>query len=108
MIEGLISLVMAIVEAVIGLLSALVEVIASLFVGAGETLGGIDLMALLLVLLLELVIWFALYLKELLVSLVRWKKPGKVSKPILWRPKAKPKKKKSSDDIKNVQQNNGN
>lgn len=102
MIEALISIITAIVEAVIGMLTALVEIIASLFVGAGETLGAIDLFSLLLVLLLELILWFILYLKELLLSLFRWRKPNKVSKPILWRPKAKPKKLKSKDDVENV------
>ena len=108
MVEGLISLVMAIVEAVIRMLSAFVEVIASLFVGASETLRAFDLFGLLLVLLFELVTWFILYLKELALSLFRWKKPSKVSKTILWRPKAKPKKVRNKDDVKNVYQYNGN
>ena len=93
---------MGIVEAVIGMLSALVEIIASLFVGAGETLGALDLFGLLLMLLLELLLWFMLYIKELLVSLFRWRKPSKISKPILWRPKAKPKKIKRKDYVENV------
>jgi hypothetical protein len=93
---------MAIVEAIIGMLSAGVELIAGLFVGAGETLGVIDLFGLLLALLLEMVLWLILYIKELLVSLFRWKKPSKVSKPILWRPKARPKQKKKVEEAENL------
>ncbi len=95
LLEGLFSIVTAIAEAIFALISALAEFIAGFFVAAGETLTLIDLGALLVVLLFEVVLWFILWLVELTVSLFKWRKPKLVKRPVLWRPK--PKVKKSKD-----------
>ena len=78
-------------EAIFALFAAIVEAIASFFIGAGETLGAIDLLAVIVVFMFELVFWCMLLIKELVLSLVKWRKPTMISKPILWRPKAKQK-----------------
>ncbi|MGJ8694668.1 MAG: hypothetical protein ACSHW0_19595 [Thalassotalea sp.] len=96
MLEGLFSIVTAIAEAIFAVISALVEFIAGFFVAAGETLTVIDLVALLVVLLFEAILWFILWLVELTVSLFKWRKPRLVQKPVLWRPKPKPKKTKDT------------
>jgi len=96
-IEALFSIVSAIVEWVISLLGIVFEFIAGFFVTAGETLSVIDLFVVLLLVLLELVLWFILWGVELVVSLFRWRKPNKINKPKLWRPKAKLKKIKAEE-----------
>jgi len=96
MIEGFISLVVAIVDVVISLLLAVVEFVAGFFVAAGETLTVIDLMAVLVVAFFEFFLWFVLWVIELIVSLFKWRKPRTIEKPALWRPKPKLKKKKQS------------
>lgn len=96
MIEGLISLVVAIVEAVISLLLAVVEFVAGFFVAAGETLTVMDLTTVLVVAFFEFLLWFVLWVIELIVSLFKWCKPRIIEKPVLWRPKPKLKKKKQS------------
>jgi len=94
MIEGLISLVVAIVEAVVSLLIAVVEFVAGFFVASGETLTLIDLAAVLVVAFFEFLLWFVLWVRELIVSLFKWRKPHPIKKPIIWRPKPKLKRKK--------------
>jgi len=78
-------------EAIFTLLAAIVEAIASFFIGAGETLAAVDLLAVIVVFIFELVFWCMLLIKELVLSLVKWRKPTMISKPVLWRPKAKQK-----------------
>jgi len=94
LLEGLFSIVAAIAEAIFALISVFVEFIAGFFVAAGETLTLIDLGALLFVLLFEVILWFTLWIVELTISLFKWRKPQLVKKPVLWRPKPKPKKTK--------------
>jgi hypothetical protein len=89
LIEGLISIISALVEAGIALISTLVEFIAGFFVAAGETLTLIDLFTLLFVVFFEILFWLFLWLVELVISLVKWRKPQRVKKPVLWRPKPK-------------------
>ncbi|WOH36427.1 hypothetical protein RI844_13725 [Thalassotalea fonticola] len=91
------SIVTAIAEAVFALISAFVEFIAGFFVAAGETLSLIDLGALLVVLFLEVILWFILWLVELAISLIKWRKPQFIKKPVLWRPKPKLKNNKNSE-----------
>jgi hypothetical protein len=91
-LEGLFSIVAAIVEGFIALISVLVEFIAGFFVAAGETLTLIDLVAVLVVFLFELLFWLILWIVELAVSLFKWRKPKIVKKPVLWRPNPKLKK----------------
>ncbi|WP_299495251.1 hypothetical protein [uncultured Shewanella sp.] len=97
MLEGLFSIVIAIAEAIFAVISVLAELIAGFFVAAGETLTFIDLGALLVVLLFEVMLWFILWLLELTVSLFKWRKPHLVKKPVLWRPKPKLKPRKIAD-----------
>lgn len=95
MIEGLISILVAIVDALLGLFTAVVEFIAGLFVPAGQTLTFFDLFAVLFVFALEVIIWLFLSIKELTLSTIKWRKPAYVAKPILWRPEPKFKKDKA-------------
>ena len=96
MLEGLFSLVAAVAEAIFALISVLTEFVAGFFVAAGETLTLIDLGALLVVLFFEVLVWFTLWLVELIISLFKWRKPQAVQKPVFWRPKPKPKKSKDT------------
>jgi len=75
-VEGLISLVLGLIELIVGLF---VEGAASL--GAGEAIG------LLIVLLIELIFWLIVFISELFISLIKWRRPKKIAKPIIWRPK---------------------
>lgn len=97
MLEGLLSIVAAILEGFIALISVLIEFVAGFFVAAGETLSLIDLVAVLLVFLFELIFWVILWIAELAVSLCKRRKPKIVTKPVLWRPKPKLKKIKNSE-----------
>lgn len=78
---------MAVVEAVIGLLAGLIEAVAGLFVASGEALGAGEALLLLVLLILETVFWSLLWLAELVVALLLWRKPRKVAKPVIWRRK---------------------
>jgi len=89
LLEGLFSIVTAIVEAIFALISVSVEFIAGFFVATGETLTLIDLGALLIILFFEVILWCILSLVELTVSLFKCRKPLLVKKPVLWRPKPK-------------------
>ena len=85
----MIELVIAIIEAIIGIFTAIIEFIASLFSAGGEALGAGEAVIVLFLLLIEIVFWFFLWVVELTVSLLKWRKPRKIKKPVLWRPKKK-------------------
>ena len=89
MIEGVVSIVTAIVESLITLAGSLIELIAGFFVGAGETLAATDTFLLLFVFIFEIIFWIILWIKELLVSLFKLRKPRPITKPVFWRPKPK-------------------
>lgn len=67
--------------------SALVHGIADLFMGDTSDVGIGALLAVFILLLLELVGWLILLLFELVMLLVQRRKPRKVKKPVIWRPK---------------------
>ncbi|RYV01838.1 hypothetical protein SOPP22_15905 [Shewanella sp. OPT22] len=94
MIEAIFSICIAIGEAILSLIAGLVEILSGFFVAAGETLSILDLMLVLVVASAELIAWFFLWVVELVLSLVKWRKPRKVAKPIYWRPSTKLKSKK--------------
>ncbi|MFY0678559.1 MAG: hypothetical protein JXR18_14875 [Neptuniibacter sp.] len=77
----------ALIEAVVGIVVALLEAIVGLFIEGAASLGAGELFFLVLVCLAELCLWFFLAVAELIVSLIKWRKPRKVEKPIIWRPK---------------------
>ena len=76
---------MGIVEALLALVSSMVEAIASIFIGAGETMGAGEAVVVFFLLLIELIIWLALIIIELIKSLFGRRKPKKIKKPIIWR-----------------------
>jgi len=95
LLEGLISLIMAVVQAVASILSIIFEFIVGFFIGATQTISFVDLIALLIVFLCELIFWFILWCVELIVSIYQLRKPKFIKKPVLWRPTLKDKKTKS-------------
>ncbi len=95
MIDGIVSLVSALVEFVVSLFIGLIEFVAGFFVAAGETLTALDLFLLLFVVLAELIFWSLLWFREFLFSLFGWRKPKLISKPTFWRPTPKIKQAKS-------------
>ena len=93
MIEALFALVIMIVEAAIAACAFIIELVSGVFVAAGSTIGVFDFFLLVFVLLAELVVWLLLWFKQLLTSAIKLEKPAVVRKPVIWRPKAKPKNK---------------
>lgn len=87
MLEGLISLLIAVVEAVISFFAFIIEAIASLFMVAGETLTAGEALLIFFLLIFEVLYWAILWLLEIIKSLIQWRKPKAVPKPIFWRPK---------------------
>lgn len=85
----MIELLFGIFETLLSLLVGLIEAIASLFTVGGEALGAGEAILVLAALLLEILFWVALCCVELVNSLIQWRKPKKVAKPIIWRPKKK-------------------
>ena len=83
-------MIAALFEAAIALVIALVEGIGSLFAAILE-FGLLETLALPFVLLIEIIVWFWMFLVELVVSLVNWRKPKKVERPVYWRPKRRKK-----------------
>jgi len=102
MIEGLIGIVTSIVESLVTLIASLLELVAGLFVGAGETLAATDTLLLLLVFLCEIIFWVILWIKELVVSLFKLRKPRLVARPVFWRPKPKLKELNENNKTKNT------
>lgn len=95
MLDGIVSLVSAVVEFIVSLVVGLIDFVAGFFVAAGETLTALDLFLVLFVVLAELMIWSLLWIKEFSLSLFGWRKPRHISKPTFWRPTPKIKKLKS-------------
>ncbi len=102
MIEGLIGIVTSIVESLVTLMASFLEFIASFFVGAGETLAATDTLLLLFVFIFEMIFWLLLWVKELVVSLFKARRPKHVARPVIWRPKAKIKDINEDSETKNT------
>ena len=94
MLERLISIVVLIIEAVVTLFSGFFEFIIGFFVGATETITIVELCTLLVVMAVEVLLWVLLLIAELFFSLITWRKPKFIKKPILWRPVPKKNHKK--------------
>lgn len=75
LIDGLVSLLVAVLQATVGL-----------FVEGASALGGVEAIGLFFVLLIEFVLWIVLFTVQLVIALVKWRKPRNVQKPKLWRP----------------------
>gem|GEM_PF-1583940 len=96
----MLELVAALVEGIIALFVAIFEGIAGLFGASASAIEGFSLVESILVIfvfLIELVCWLALIAVEVVRALIQWRKPGKVRKPVLWRPS------KRTSDSKPVQ-----
>ena len=52
-----------------------------------EVLTAWEVFGVLVVLFVEFIFWVILFVIELVASLFKWRKPRKVVKPVLWRPK---------------------
>ena len=69
----------------------IIEAIAGLFTAGAEAMSAGEAIVVLFLFIIELIMWFFMYLIELALSLIQRRKPRKIKKPILWR------KKKSTD-----------
>ena len=69
----------------------IIEAIAGLFTAGAEAMSAGEAIVVLFLFIIELIMWFFMYLIELALSLIQRRKPRKIKKPILWR------KKKSMD-----------
>jgi len=94
----LIEALIAIIEAAISLIVGIVEAVVALFVEGASGLGGAELILLLIVLFIEAIWWFLLILIELIRALFKLKRPRKIPRPIIWRPKNKNKKEDSDNE----------
>ena len=81
------ELLVSLVEAVIGILVAVIEAIVGFFVAGAEALTVWEALAVLVILFVEMIWWGLLFLFELVGALFEWRKPRKVKRPIIWRPK---------------------
>ncbi|MCV6623861.1 MAG: hypothetical protein OIF51_19165 [Cellvibrionaceae bacterium] len=81
------ELLAGIIEGVVSLIVGLIELIVGVFVEGAAGLGGLELLGLLIVLILELIWWAVLVIVELVVSAFKLKKPKAIKRPIIWRPK---------------------
>ena len=89
MIEGIFSLLAALVEGIVALIGALIEAVAGLFAAGGEALTAGEVLGALVSLVAEIIFWGIFWLIELVVSLFTWRRPRKVSRPVFWRAKNK-------------------
>ena len=97
MLESFFSMLVSMVQAMIAIMSTTIEFMAGFFVAAGETLGFFELMILLMIFCLEIIFWLVLWIVELIIALFTWRKPERIKRPVIWRPK--PKVKSSKGDV---------
>ena len=90
MLEVLFEAIVALIEGIMAVISVIIESIAGLFTVGGEALGAGEALMVLFLLIIESIMWFFLFLFELLAALFLWRKPKKVKKPILYRKKKQP------------------
>lgn len=90
MIEAIFSLLLVLVELLVSAVVALANLLGGVAAGAGAALGLGEALLLLGVVLLELVLWLLSVLWMLLLALLRWRKPRRVARPRLWRPRPRP------------------
>ena len=89
MLEALFSIVAAIIEAVTALIGALIEAIAALFTVGGEALTASEAIATLFSFVVEIIFWSILWAIEIVVALSTRRRPKKIARPTIWRPKNK-------------------
>ena len=65
----------------------IIEAIAGLFAAGAEAMSAGEAIVVLFLFIIELIMWFFMYLIELFLSLFQRRKPRKIKKPILWRKK---------------------
>ncbi len=89
----MVDILSAIISVFIEIISAIASAVAELFVGlAGvftEGIGLLDFATLVLVVLIEIVMWIFLLIREMIQSVIKLRKPKKVSWPVIWRPTKK-------------------
>ncbi len=83
MIEAIVAVVIAVVEAVVAVMTAVIEFIAGVFATGGEALTAGEAFGALLAFILEIVFWGFLWLVELVIALFTWRRPRKVSRPVI-------------------------
>ncbi|OUR65566.1 hypothetical protein A9Q79_00800 [Methylophaga sp. 42_25_T18] len=83
MIEGIFSIVIALVEIVVTIITTVIELIVGLFTTAGEALSIGEALILFFVFLAEVVWWGILWVVELVASLFNWRKPNVIPRPVL-------------------------
>ena len=93
----MIEILFGIVEAIVSFFIACIESIASLFTVGGEALGAGEAILLMMVLLVEVIYWLVLWIVELVTALIYWRKPKKIGKPKIWRPKKRKSESKERD-----------
>ena len=69
------------------IIGAVFRSIFSMLAGAFELIGGFEVIGTFICLIIELFLWFILGLFELIASLCQFRRPKKVRKPTIWRPK---------------------
>lgn len=89
-IEAVFALLVALLEMLVSALVALANLLGGVAAGAGSALGLGEALLLLGAVLLELTLWLLSALWMLLLALLRWRKPHRVARPRLWRPRPRP------------------
>ncbi len=92
MLKAIVSILLAIVEPVVSFFVFIIEAIAGLFLAAGETMTAAEAVLVFFLLIFELIFWGILWVIEISKSIIHWRKPKRVSKPVIWRPKKSTKK----------------
>ncbi|MDG9926995.1 MULTISPECIES: hypothetical protein [unclassified Pseudomonas] len=98
MIEAIFSIVLAIIEAIVSMVGVVVEAVAGIFAAGGHALSAGEVFILLFVLVAETFYWAILWILELFLALLAWRKPRKVPRPVFWRPQKRSGKEKQSDE----------
>jgi len=74
-------------EGIVAIIAGVIELIAGFFTAGAEAMSAGEAIIVLFLFIIELIIWVFLILRELLISLIKRRKPRKVKKPIIWRKK---------------------
>ena len=83
------ELVAALFEAIVAAIIGVIEAIAGLFTVGAEAMGAGEAIIVFVLLVAELILWFFVFIFELIMALVQSRKPRSVNKPIIWRKQKK-------------------
>lgn len=98
MIEGIFSLIAAIVEGLIALVVGLIELISGTFTVGAEAMTAGEAIVVFLALIIEVILWGILLIVELIVCLFTWRKPKMAPKPSIYTRKPQQKNKADQDE----------